>query len=100
FKEETGVSVEGHFLPLAPVRQRGGKVVRAWAVECDIDATRIQSNTFLLELPRHSGQWREVPEIDRAEWFTIKLAREKILASQRPLVDELVLRLSQEGECA
>jgi len=89
FREETGVDVTGSFLPLQPVRQAGGKVVHAWAVEGDCEAASVRSNTFTLEWPPRSGQTREFPEVDRAAWFELPEARQRILASQVPLLDQL-----------
>ncbi len=89
FQEETGFPVAGDFLPLAPIKQAGGKSVYAWAVAGDCDAGAIQSNTFTMEWPPHSGQWKTYPEADRAAWFSLPRAREKILKSQQPLLDEL-----------
>ncbi len=89
FQEETGFSVDGDFQPLAPIRQAGGKMVYAWAVMGDCDAEAIRSNTFTMEWPPHSGQWRTYPEADRAAWFSLPRAREKILKSQQSLLDEL-----------
>ncbi len=89
FREETGFSVKGDFQPLAPIRQAGGKMVYAWAVRGDCDAEAIQSNTFTMEWPPHSGRWKTYPEADRAAWFSLPRAREKILKSQQPLLDEL-----------
>ena len=71
FKEETGVSVSGDFIPLNTVKLKSGKYVKAWALEKDIDSTGVNSNTFLLEWPPKSGKKIEVPEVDRAEWFSI-----------------------------
>jgi predicted NUDIX family NTP pyrophosphohydrolase len=87
-QEETGAVPDGTFLPLTPVRQPGGKVVQAWAVESDLETTDIRSNTFELEWPPRSGRRRTYPEIDRADWFTIPVARAKILRGQLPLIDE------------
>jgi predicted NUDIX family NTP pyrophosphohydrolase len=89
FHEETGFSVDGSFIALSPVRQAGGKVVHAWAVEGDCDAESIKSNSFTLEWPPRSGQRKEFLEVDRAGWFSIELAREKILNGQIMLLDEL-----------
>jgi len=89
FREETGVDVTGSFLPLQTVRQAGGKVVHAWAVEGDCEAASVRSNTFTLEWPPRSGQTREFPEVDRAAWFELPEARQRILASQVPLLDQL-----------
>ena len=87
--EETGLVVDGEFTPLEPIRQRGGKIVHAWAVEADVDISSIRSNTFALEWPPRSGQIREFPEVDRVAWFDLSKARVKILASQVGLLDQL-----------
>jgi len=89
FGEETGARVHGAFIELSPVRQPSGKVIHAWAVEGDIDAATITSNTFSIEWPPKSGATREFPEIDRAGWFTLSEAREKLLPGQLPLIDQL-----------
>jgi len=89
FTEETGAVVDGPFLPLRPVRQAGGKVVAAWAVEAEVDAATIRSNMFSLEWPPRSGRYVDVPEVDRAEWFPLSVAEEKIGVGQRPFLIEL-----------
>ena len=89
FREETGLVAKGKFLPLESVRQEGGKTVYAWAVECDVDVRTLRSNTFSMEWPPGSGETQEFPEIDRAEWFKIDLAKLKILKSQASLLDQL-----------
>ena len=89
FTEETGTEVPGTLVPLQAVRQAGGKVVHAWAVEGDCDAASIRSNSFTLEWPPRSGRTREFPEVDRAEWFEIEEARQRLLPSQVPLLDQL-----------
>lgn len=89
FQEETGFTASGTFQALEPIRQAGGKVVHAWAVEGDCDADAIRSNTFPMEWPPHSGQWRAFPEADRAAWFLLPEARKKILKSQLSLLDQL-----------
>jgi predicted NUDIX family NTP pyrophosphohydrolase len=89
FKEETGISVAGDFISLNPVKLKSGKLVKAWALEKDIDASVIKSNTFLLEWPPKSGKKIEVPEIDSAGWFTIQEAKEKINTGQLPFLEEL-----------
>jgi predicted NUDIX family NTP pyrophosphohydrolase len=89
FEEETGIGLSGDFLPLGEIKQKGGKVVHAWAHEAAIDARAIKSNTFEIEWPPRSGRRESVPEIDRAEWFDLKEARQKILPSQVPLLDRL-----------
>lgn len=90
FREETGIEPSGPFLPLGSIRQAGGKQVTAWAFEAAIDPAVVQSNTFRMEWPPRSGTVREFPEIDRAGWFTVKEAREKLVAGQRPLLDRLI----------
>ena len=94
FHEETGLSSAGPFLPLQPVQQRGGKIVHAWAFAGDCDPWTMQSNTFRMEWPPHSGQFQEFPEIDRAEFFDLELARRKIKAGQVGLLDQLAVLLS------
>jgi predicted NUDIX family NTP pyrophosphohydrolase len=98
FEEETGFRPEGIFRELTPVRQRSGKIVHAWAVEGDCDATAIRSNTFTLEWPPRSGRHLEVPEVDRAGWFDSDAAREKILEGQRGLLAQVELILQQVGK--
>jgi predicted NUDIX family NTP pyrophosphohydrolase len=95
FREETGYSVAGDFLPLTAIKQAGGKRVYAWAVAGDCDAGAIQSNTFTMEWPPHSGRHRTYPEADRAAWFSLPQARRKILKSQQPLLDELERLLNE-----
>ena len=89
FHEETGCSVDGSFIALGPVRQAGGKIVHAWAVEGDCEAESISSNSFTIEWPPRSRQRKEFPEVDRAGWFSLQLAREKILKGQLMLLDKL-----------
>ena len=90
FEEETGQRIAGDFFELKPIKQKGGKIVHAWAVEADIDADAIESNTFDMEWPPRSGKTAHFPEVDRAAWFSIADARRMILASQRPIIDALV----------
>lgn len=89
FHEETGCSVDGSFIALRPVRQAGGKMVHAWAVEGDCEAESIRSNSFTIEWPPRSAQRKEFLEVDRAGWFSLELARKKILKGQLMLLDEL-----------
>jgi predicted NUDIX family NTP pyrophosphohydrolase len=89
FMEELGSAPAEPLRPLGEIRQRGGKRVHAFTVEGDIDVGAIASNTFDMEWPPKSGRLQTFPEIDRAEWFDLRLANEKILASQRPLLDRL-----------
>jgi predicted NUDIX family NTP pyrophosphohydrolase len=94
FKEETGQRIDGDFVALTPRKQKSGKVVHAWAVEGDLDAATIVSNTFTIEWPPRSGTRRTFPEVDRAAWFPLAAAREKILVGQAPFLDELEQRLA------
>lgn len=98
FREETGLGAEGEFQPMEPIRQKGGKIVYAWAVHCDFDAAAVTSNTFSMEWPPRSGNIRVFPEIDRAEWFKIEVARQKILKSQVGLLEQLERTLVSPGE--
>jgi len=89
FQEETGLGIDGVFRELAPVRQPSGKRVHAWAVEADLDADAIHSNSFEMEWPPRSGLRREFPEVDRAAWFGLPTARNKITKGQLGLLDQL-----------
>jgi predicted NUDIX family NTP pyrophosphohydrolase len=92
-KEETGLQVKGPFIELAPVKQKGGKLVVAWAAEGDFDPATIKSNEFEMEWPPKSGKRKTFPEVDKAAWFTISEAVEKIVEGQIPLLKELELKL-------
>ncbi len=89
FREETGLSVAGEFIPLAPRKQPSGKIIEAWAVEGDCDAAAIRSNLFTLEWPPHSGRQQQFPEVDRGAWFSLAAAREKIIKGQVGFLEEL-----------
>jgi predicted NUDIX family NTP pyrophosphohydrolase len=89
FEEETGQTIRGNFVKLQPVKQKSGKVVQAWAVEGDIDHNAIISNLFEIEWPPKSGKKVSFPEIDRAGWFTIDIAKQKIIPGQMGLIEEL-----------
>ena len=93
FEEETGIKPQGPFIPLGRIKQKGGKIVHAWAFEGDCDPKAIRSNTFQMEWPPHSRRQQEFPEIDRAEFFDLAAARKKIKAGQEGLLDELAGRL-------
>jgi predicted NUDIX family NTP pyrophosphohydrolase len=94
FEEETGTALpRGELIELGEVKQKGGKVVTAWAAEGDLDADAVRSNTFTMEWPPRSGRTAEFPEIDRAGWFGIDTAREKLVAAQTEFLDRLVERL-------
>ena len=96
FAEETGLSPSGDFLPLGTIRQAGGKFVSAWAVEGDCDPAQIRSNLCTIEWPPKSGRKIVIPEVDRAGWFSLDEARERILKSQAPILDLLVERLEEK----
>jgi len=84
---------------LGAIRQRGGKVVEAWAAEAEFDPAALASNTFSMEWPPRSGRRQEFPEVDQAEWFGLEAAREKIIPAQAELLDRLLERLeSADGE--
>ena len=89
FVEETGVTVEGPFIELGTVRQAGGKTIHAFVAPADFDANKIVSNTFKMEWPPRSGRFAEFPEVDRAGWFTLEVAAEKINAGQVELLSRL-----------
>lgn len=95
-EEELGAAPEldpEQLIELGSIRQRGGKVVEAWATEAEFDPARLASNTFTMEWPPRSGTQQEFPEVDRAEWFDLKTAREKILPAQAELLDRLLEQL-------
>jgi predicted NUDIX family NTP pyrophosphohydrolase len=96
FKEETGLSPEGPFIPLGSVRQKAGKVVHAWAWEGNADPAAIASNLVKTEWPRGSGRWLTFPEVDRCAWFDPRVAREKINSAQAALIDRLETELARE----
>ena len=93
FQEETGFGVDGTFIPLGKLKQPSGKIIHAWALEQDLDVSRIHSNTFSLEWPRHSGNIREYPEIDEGRWFSLGEARQKITAGQAGFLERLMEHL-------
>jgi predicted NUDIX family NTP pyrophosphohydrolase len=96
-REETGVELRGALHPLAPIRQPGGKTIHAWAVEADCDPTAIRSNTFSIEWPPRSGTVREFPEVDRAAWFPLDEARERVVKGQRGFLDQLERLLAPDA---
>ena len=94
FEEETGTALPpGELIDLGEIRQKGGKVVTAWAAAGDLDAAAVRSNTFAMEWPPRSGRQTEFPEIDRAGWFGVEEAREKLNAAQTEFLDRLIGRL-------
>ena len=97
FEEETGFVATGDFLELGAVQQAGGKVVSAWAFEGDCDPGKLISNRCEIEWPPRSGRQIEIPEVDRASWFSIAEAKERILKSQVPFLERLCSLLSPSG---
>jgi predicted NUDIX family NTP pyrophosphohydrolase len=94
FQEELGSRLDAPLEPLGRVRQRGGKIVEAFAAEGDFEVAGVKSISFEMEWPPRSGRRASFPEVDRAEWFTLAGAREQILEGQAPLLDILAERLS------
>jgi predicted NUDIX family NTP pyrophosphohydrolase len=92
-EEELGAAPEldpEELIELGWVKQKAGKVVEAWAAEAEFDPAALASNTFAMEWPPRSGNRQEFPEVDRAEWFDLGTAREKILPPQAEFLDRLV----------
>ncbi len=96
FQEETGLTAAGPFLPLKPIKQKGGKTVHAWAFAGDCNPAAIVSNTFTIEWPPKSGRQTEFPEIDRAAFFDLATAKQKINPAQAALIDELEEKVKQQ----
>ena len=95
FEEEVGFKPRGRFIELAPITQKSGKIVQAWAFEGDCDPARVRSNTFKMEWPPHSGKFEDCPEVDRAGFFGMEEAKGKINPAQIPLLVEATQRLGQ-----
>lgn len=93
FTEETSFVAHGPFVALAPVRQKSGKTVHAFAFEGDFDLAAFASNTFELEWPRKSGKRQHFPEIDRVAWFDYEAALRKVIGYQQPFLVELKAKL-------
>ncbi len=89
FTEETGIVLKGTFIPLTSVKQKGGKLVHAWAIEGDVDVTALKSNTFEMPWPPKSGKMQSFPEIDKAAWLSVEEALTKILPAQGAFIEEL-----------
>jgi predicted NUDIX family NTP pyrophosphohydrolase len=97
FEEETGIVSTGPYLPLGSIRQKGGKVVHAWAWEGDADAAAVVSNTTSSEWPPGSGRRITYPEVDRCGWFAPEAARQRINAAQAELIGRLEEQLAGPG---
>lgn len=97
FEEELGVPPNGEWIPLGEIKQKGGKIVHAWAFEADLpEAFALKSNVFKVEWPPRSGRMAEFPEVDRAEFFTEEVARAKINPAQVAFIDRLRAHLPNE----
>jgi predicted NUDIX family NTP pyrophosphohydrolase len=97
FEEETGFPHCAPYEPLGSVTQKGGKVVHAWAFEGDCDPAAVRSNTIKVRWPPGSGQWRTIPEVDRAEFFGLEEARRRINPAQAAFLDLLERHLAEGG---
>lgn len=95
FREETGITPTGAFVPLGSIKQKAGKIVHAWAWEGDADPDKIVSNTMRTEWPRASGRWIEFPEVDRCQWFDVQTARRKLNAAQSEFIERLEQALTE-----
>ena len=101
FEEELGFRAAGRFVPLTAVRQKSGKLVRAWGFQGDCEPASCKSNTFELEWPPRSGRKQAFPEVDRAAFFTLGQAGDRINPAQLPLLEELTRwHLAQESGTA
>ncbi|WP_294276006.1 NUDIX domain-containing protein [uncultured Chryseobacterium sp.] len=89
FYEETGQEIDGNFIPLKAITQKGGKTVYCWAVEGEIEPSGLSSNTIMIAWPPRSGKMMEIPEVDRWEWFSADEARIKINPAQCAFIDEI-----------
>jgi predicted NUDIX family NTP pyrophosphohydrolase len=96
FTEETNLAAAGDMIELAPVTQKSGKLVHAFALEADFDLSQFGSNSFTVEWPPRSGRRQNFPEIDRIAYFALSVAQLKIIAYQLPLLAELEKRLGQQ----
>jgi predicted NUDIX family NTP pyrophosphohydrolase len=91
FREEIGVDLPaGECIPLKPVKTKSGKVISAWCIRAFLNVDQVRSNEFELEWPPRSGKKVWVPEVDKAEWFPIEIAKIKISSGQLPMLEQLV----------
>lgn len=90
--EELGTEIAGRFEFLGEYRQPGGKIVVAWSVEADLNVDTIVSNVFTMEWPPKSGMMKEIPEVDRAGWFSLAKAERKILKGQYPILRDFAAK--------
>jgi predicted NUDIX family NTP pyrophosphohydrolase len=92
---DTGFAADRDFIDLGTIKQAGGKLVSVWAVKGDCDPAALHSNTCTIEWPPRSGRQLEIPEVDRAAWFGLGEAGERILKSQAPVIGLLIARLGE-----
>jgi predicted NUDIX family NTP pyrophosphohydrolase len=97
FHEETGSVAAGPFIAMTPVKQRGGKWVRAWAAKGELDPAALSSNLFSMQWPPGSGRMQSFPEVDRGAWFPLDEARVKISPGQLPLLEELATLVANQN---
>jgi len=95
FEEEMGVPPAGDFIPLESLKQPSGKLVFAWALRAHFDPSMLKSNMFSLQWPPKSGRQQEFPEVDKAVWFGVEVARLKILKGQAPFLDQLLAKVQK-----
>lgn len=95
FAEEVGTVPQGPLLLLGEFEQPNGKIVVTFALEANFDAATLKSGEFEMEWPRRSGQLRHFPEVDRAEWVDLALARHRLHKGQRPIIDALLVALGR-----
>ncbi|MGB9732756.1 MAG: NUDIX domain-containing protein [Candidatus Micrarchaeia archaeon] len=93
FKEETGFDAVGDMIDLGTIKYSSGKIVHIWAMQGDFDASKAKSNMFEMEWPKGSGKTKKFPEVDKAEWFSIKEAAKKIIKAQLPFLERLKEKL-------
>lgn len=90
FKEETSLLVDGDFIPIGSIVQKGGKIVQGWAIAADIDPTQIKSNMFSMEWPPKSGKMQQFPEVDKGGWYNLEAALQLINVQQQQFLDRLI----------
>lgn len=95
-EEETGIKAQGKFIALTPLKQKSGKIIYAWALQGSFDILAIKSNTFEMEWPPKSGNKKLFPEIDKAAWFNVEEAKDKIIPGQIPFIRELENLMNQQ----
>ena len=94
-EEETGFKAKGNFISLTPVKQRSGKIIYAFALQSEFEPENLKSNTCFVEWPPLSGKKLEIPEVDKAAWFSLEEAQEKIVKGQVPILTELKEKLEK-----